>query len=81
MNPKRRNHWLDFLKEDNGNFSSMRLVLVGTYVQVIFYQLASIYFPHLQDQAIPFYSYAGAVVGMKAFQKTREEHQTETTDL
>ena len=63
----------EFFQEDNGRFSSMRLILVATALQVHLFQVGCIFWPTLGEQAIPFYSYAAAVVGMKAFQKTKEE--------
>ena len=63
----------ELLQEDNGRYSSMRLVLVGTFLLAVGFQIACIHWPHLQEQAIPFYSFASAVVGMKAFQKIKEE--------
>ena len=68
-------NWIaGFFREDNGNNSSMRLVMIWTVCLVIpVFLVACIWFPHLKDMALTVFGFAGSLVGIKAAQKTTEK--------
>jgi len=68
-------NWIaGFFKEDNGNNSSMRLVMIWTVCIVVpAFLAACIWFPHLKDISLTVIGFAGSLVGIKAAQKTTEK--------
>ena len=68
-------NWIaGFFREDNGNNSSMRLVMIWTVCLVVpVFLVACIWFPHLKDMALTVFGFAGSLVGIKAAQKTTEK--------
>ena len=72
---KRALLWAEgFLKEDNGNLSSMRLcMLFAVLVLVPGYLLACAHWPHLKEMGVTVFTFAASLVGLKAAQKTTEE--------
>ena len=67
--------WLSgFLKEDNGNYSSMRLIMVWIVGGVVpLFLLACIFAPHIKDLTVAVLTFAGSLVGLKFGQKAVEK--------
>lgn len=64
---------IDFFREETGQLSSMRLVMIFTVCLVVpGFLIACAFLPHLKEIALQVFGFAASLVGIKAAQKTAE---------
>lgn len=71
---------IGFFTEDNGQLSSMRLVMIWTVCLVVpGFIIACVFNPSLKDIATHVFTFAASLVGFKSYQKKAEETPAQPT--